>query len=62
MIQDERLLTQKEAAERLTISLQALRHLRRARKLNFFRLGHRTVRIAESEIERYLARNERLRA
>jgi excisionase family DNA binding protein len=48
----DRLLTQKEVAARLTITVEWLRKLRRAGKVEFVRIGWRTVRIRESEVER----------
>lgn len=41
-------LTQKEVAAELKVSVKTLRNWRRAGKLPFARLGHRTIRISDS--------------
>jgi len=52
---DERLLTQKEAAKRLGISLRSIELARQAGQLEVVRLGltGRSVRITERSLQRY---------
>lgn len=52
---EERLHTQKEVAKRLRLSLKTIQNWRRDGKLQAIVLGHRTVRISESEVQRLLA-------
>lgn len=59
-MKEEKMLTQREAAKRLQISVKTLQILRRQRRINFFRLGYRTIRIAESEIQQFINRREQL--
>ena len=48
----ERLMTYKEAAELLGISVSFLKKLRRAGKLRVVRLGRRAVRVSAREVAR----------
>lgn len=48
----DRYLTQREVCEALRISLKTLQVWRRQRRLTFYRFGHKTVRIRESELLR----------
>jgi excisionase family DNA binding protein len=50
----DKLLTQKEVAERLHMSVENVGKLRAEKKLNAYIFGHRTVRIAESEVWRFM--------
>ena len=52
----ERLLTLKQAAEKLAVSLQFLKRLQRQGRLRVVRLG-RAIRVEEAELER-LVRDE----
>ena len=46
-------LTQTEVCERLRISRKTLQRYRQLGRIPFFNFGHRTVRIRESDIERF---------
>jgi excisionase family DNA binding protein len=46
------LLTQKQAAERLGVSVEWLRHRRYSGEVRAVKLGHRSVRISEAEVAR----------
>ncbi len=56
----DRYLTTAQVAERLQLSLREVRRLREEDKLPFIKLGHRSVRIAESQLLRYLAGHTRV--
>jgi excisionase family DNA binding protein len=51
----DRLISQKEAAAILGVSLKTMQRLRGERRLEFYRLGHRTVKIPLSAIEKFKA-------
>ena len=50
----DRLLTQKEAAQQLGLCHETLKFWRQQGRLRFIRLGHRTIRIRQSEVKRLL--------
>jgi len=49
------LLSPRQVAEHLGVSLSYIRKLIQSRKLEVIRIGHRTVRVELAEVERYLA-------
>jgi excisionase family DNA binding protein len=51
----ERLLTTKEAAERLGLEQVTLRSWAAQRRIAYFKVGPKSLRFAEAEIERLLA-------
>jgi excisionase family DNA binding protein len=53
----DRLLTQREVSELLGLSVKTLQVLRRNRKIEFVRFGHRTIRIRESEVSRFCSQH-----
>ena len=53
----EKLLTPKQVASILKISISTVRRLYRDGELQCLRLGHRTVRLYRSDVENYLKRN-----
>ncbi len=54
MLVEERLWTVREVAEKLSISRKTVHQWVRAGDLRCIRLGQKTVRIEESELERFL--------
>ena len=48
----EELLTQREAAQMLRVSVKWMQVARREGRIGFVRLGHRTVLIPKREVER----------
>ncbi len=55
----DKLLTQREVATLLGVSIKTLQILRRNRKIGFARLGHRTIRFRESQVSAFLQKRER---
>ena len=51
------MLTKRDVAELLQVSPRHVQRLIADRKLQAFRLGHKTVRIKREEVDRYLRRN-----
>lgn len=49
------LLTQKEVASQLGISIKTLQRLRQEGQVKFLAWGHRTIRFSSTEIERFLS-------
>jgi excisionase family DNA binding protein len=47
------LLTQREVAQELRISLKTLQRFRQAGKLKFMNWGYRTIRFSSAEIEKF---------
>lgn len=52
----DKLLTQREAAQMLRVSVEKLRRMRYEGELEFVNLGYRSVRIRQSEIESLIRR------
>jgi excisionase family DNA binding protein len=59
LAESDRLLTSKEAARRLRVHVDTLREWRLRGLVGYVRLGHRTVRIPQSELDRLLGRGAR---
>lgn len=51
------LMTQKEVASELRVSLKTLQRLRREKRLPFLRWGYRTIRFSSAEVEKFKERN-----
>ncbi len=51
------LLTKKEACDKMRISLSALNTLIKINAIPFIRIGQRTMRFQQSDIEQYLQQN-----
>jgi excisionase family DNA binding protein len=49
------LLTQRQVAKRCNVTVESVRKWRRAGRLQFINLGHRSVRIEEQELNRFIA-------
>jgi len=54
----DKLLTQREVAVMLGVSIKTLQILRRTRKIGFARFGYRTIRFRESQVYEFLKRRE----
>lgn len=52
-------LTQRQVAERCQVSVESVRKWRYAKRLNFINLGHRSVRISEEELDRFLTKDSK---
>lgn len=50
----DRLLTQREVAERLRLTVEAVRRMRYRGVLPYVRLGTKTVRVRESDLEQFI--------
>jgi excisionase family DNA binding protein len=59
LAESDRLLTTAEVARRLRIHVDTLREWRLLGLVGYVRLGHRTVRIPQSELDRLLAAGAR---
>ena len=53
---NEKLLTLRQAAERLGLTVSCLRAWKERRKIGFVRIG-RTIRVPESELRRLISEN-----
>lgn len=47
------LMTQKEVAQKLRISLKTLQVWRKQGRIPFYRWGHRTIRFSSAEVEKF---------
>lgn len=54
----EPLLNQSQVCELLGISKKTLQLLRRKHKIGFARLGHRTIRFRQEQVEQFLRKRE----
>lgn len=53
------LLTQSEVCRQLRVSPKTLQLLRRARRIDYMRLGHRTIRFTRAAVEKFMKENSR---
>jgi hypothetical protein len=49
-------LTSPEAADHIGTSMRVLKELREARKIAFYKIGHRTVSYSMADLDRFLER------
>ncbi len=54
----DRLLTQREVCQRLSVCKKTLQNMRRRQQIKYLRFGHRTIRFAESAVNEFLRQAE----
>lgn len=53
------LLTQREVCRELRICPKTLQTLRKSGKIEYMRIGHRTIRFSQDAVEKFLKENRR---